>query len=176
MPSIITTWRSKSPRGQTAEQGQGQLELNVWLTVRLGCGRLLHGGSFLPSDIDIAPSTTGGARKEPSLYVTISAADGTSPWPANPSHLIEDFCWRCSPTLPCTLPRFGNGSERRDEVVEAALAHTVRNPTEAAYARSDLFERRRRLGRGVALRPTAEVGTVSLRVVAGRRATRSTLR
>ena len=31
------------------------------------------------------------------------------------------------------------------EVVEAALAHTVRNPTEAAYARSDLFERRCRL-------------------------------
>ena len=31
------------------------------------------------------------------------------------------------------------------EVVEAALAHTVQNPTEAAYERSDLFERRRRL-------------------------------
>ena len=31
------------------------------------------------------------------------------------------------------------------EVVEAALAHTVQNHTEAAYARSDLFERRRRL-------------------------------
>ena len=31
------------------------------------------------------------------------------------------------------------------EVVEAALAHTVQNPTEAAYARSDLFERRSRL-------------------------------
>ena len=31
------------------------------------------------------------------------------------------------------------------EVVEAALAHTVRNPTEATYARSDLFARRRRL-------------------------------
>ena len=31
------------------------------------------------------------------------------------------------------------------EVVEAALAHTVRNPTEAAYARSDLFARRRGL-------------------------------
>ncbi len=30
-------------------------------------------------------------------------------------------------------------------MVEAALAHTVRNPTEAAYARSDLFQRRRRL-------------------------------
>ena len=31
------------------------------------------------------------------------------------------------------------------EVVEVPLAHTVRNPTAAAYARSDLFERRRRL-------------------------------
>ena len=31
------------------------------------------------------------------------------------------------------------------EVVEAALAHRVQNPVEAAYARSDLFERRRRL-------------------------------
>ena len=30
------------------------------------------------------------------------------------------------------------------EVVEAALAHRVQNPVEAAYARSDLFERRRR--------------------------------
>ena len=29
------------------------------------------------------------------------------------------------------------------EVVEAALAHAVRNKVEAAYARSDLFERRR---------------------------------
>ena len=31
------------------------------------------------------------------------------------------------------------------EVVEAALAHVVHNKVEAAYARSDLFERRRRL-------------------------------
>ena len=30
-------------------------------------------------------------------------------------------------------------------MVEAALAHTVRDQTEAAYARSDLFERRRYL-------------------------------
>ena len=39
-------------------------------------------------------------------------------------------------------------SERTDhprEVIEAALAHVVRNQTEAAYARSDLFEKRRRL-------------------------------
>ena len=31
------------------------------------------------------------------------------------------------------------------EVIEAALAHVVQNKAEAAYARSDLFERRRRL-------------------------------
>ena len=31
------------------------------------------------------------------------------------------------------------------EVIEAALAHVVRNRVEAAYARSDLFERRRLL-------------------------------
>ena len=31
------------------------------------------------------------------------------------------------------------------EVVEAALAHVVQNQVEAAYARSDLFERRRKL-------------------------------
>ena len=31
------------------------------------------------------------------------------------------------------------------EVIEAALAHVVGNRVEASYARSDLFERRRRL-------------------------------
>ena len=39
-------------------------------------------------------------------------------------------------------------AERTDhprEVIEAALAHVVQNQVEAAYARSDLFERRRRL-------------------------------
>ena len=36
-------------------------------------------------------------------------------------------------------------TEHRREVIEAALAHVVQNKVEAAYARSDLFERRRRL-------------------------------
>ena len=31
------------------------------------------------------------------------------------------------------------------EVIEVALAHVIQNKVEAAYARSDLFERRRRL-------------------------------
>ena len=37
---------------------------------------------------------------------------------------------------------FRNVSTRSDQ---AQLAHVVKNQTEAAYARSDLFERRRRL-------------------------------
>ena len=39
---------------------------------------------------------------------------------------------------------FPNGCRRiiPREVIEAALAHVVRNRVEAAYARSDLFERR----------------------------------
>ena len=36
-------------------------------------------------------------------------------------------------------------TEHRHEVIEAALAHVVGNKVEVAYARSDLFERRRRL-------------------------------
>ena len=36
-------------------------------------------------------------------------------------------------------------TDHRRAVIKAALAHVVRNQAEAAYARSDLFERRRRL-------------------------------
>ena len=42
-------------------------------------------------------------------------------------------------------PAAGGARDHPREVVEAALAHAVRNPGEAAYARSDLFARRRRL-------------------------------
>ena len=41
------------------------------------------------------------------------------------------------------LPRGVLGTDYPREVIEAALAHVVRNRVEAAYARSDLFERRR---------------------------------
>ena len=37
----------------------------------------------------------------------------------------------------------GEQTDHPREVIEAALAHVVRNRVEAAYARSDLFERRR---------------------------------
>ena len=36
-------------------------------------------------------------------------------------------------------------TEHPREVAEAAFAHKVRNPIEAAYRRTDLFERRRQL-------------------------------
>ena len=39
----------------------------------------------------------------------------------------------------------GEETDHPREVIEAALAHVVRNKVEAAYARSDLFERRRTL-------------------------------
>ncbi len=39
----------------------------------------------------------------------------------------------------------GEETDHPREVIEAALAHVVRNRVEAAYARSDLFERRRGL-------------------------------
>ena len=57
-----------------------------------------------------------------------------------------------NPSFPVAVPH-GFRSSFRDwaaeetnhprEVIEAALAHVVRNKVEAAYARSDLFERRR---------------------------------
>ena len=37
----------------------------------------------------------------------------------------------------------GEETDHPREVIEAALAHVVRNRVEAAYARSDLFGRRR---------------------------------
>ena len=41
--------------------------------------------------------------------------------------------------------RSGTGRPRRRITVEVTLTHVVRHKVEAAYARSDLFERRREL-------------------------------
>ena len=57
--------------------------------------------------------------------------------------------------IPATVHGFGsslrdwvaNQTETPSAVPEAALAHSVGNPTDAAYMRSDLFERRRELMR-----------------------------
>ena len=49
------------------------------------------------------------------------------------------------------------------EVVEAALAHVVGNQTEAAYARSDLFERRRLMDEWASYLPSSptSIGSAS---------------
>ena len=68
---------------------------------------------------------------------------------------MTSSCGGCCASLglqPCrtvSAPASGTGAgEETDhprEVIEAALAHVVRNRVEAAYARSDLFERQRTL-------------------------------
>ena len=47
--------------------------------------------------------------------------------------------------FPLQLPRLGVGADGPPARGDRALAHVVRNQTEAAYARSDLFERRGRV-------------------------------
>ena len=48
--------------------------------------------------------------------------------------------------LPLDLPRLGRGDAGDPrEVIEAALAHRLKDKAEAAYARGDLFTKRRRL-------------------------------
>ena len=50
------------------------------------------------------------------------------------------------PRLPAVVPGLGGGeTDHPRAVIEAALAHVVPNTVEAAYARPDLFERRRLL-------------------------------
>ena len=74
-----------------------------------------------------------GARQAAQEHGAVGAAQG-------PRHR------RGAARFPFELPRLGGGeTDHPREVVEAALAHAVRNQTEAAYARSDLFARRRRL-------------------------------
>ena len=59
----------------------------------------------------------------------------------------------------------GERSRAPREVAEAALAHTIKNKAEAAYARSDLFEKRRDLMESWAryLNPTAAAKVVAIR-------------
>ena len=66
---------------------------------------------------------------------------------------MTSSCGGCCANLGIAAVPHGFRSSFRDwaaeetdhprEVIEAALAHVVRNRVEAAYARSDLFERRR---------------------------------
>ena len=116
-------------------------------------------------DVGAGPGVEGASRRR--------ALGGRDPAPTSPARVRRTRrCRRRSsggasrPRIGCAFSRLlqnlkiaavphGFRSSFRDwaaeetnhprEVVEAALAHAVGNRTEAAYARSDLFERRRRL-------------------------------
>ena len=77
-----------------------------------------------------------GATTVPQASNTRSTRLVRSPIPAR----ITKTRRRPEPTDSITM-----SMRSRDDRLEAALAHVVRNPVEAAYMRSDLFERRRRL-------------------------------
>ena len=71
-------------------------------------------------------SVGGGARQRPLLPGRVSTRSCTGPWPS-----FRDYA--------------AGRTHAPHAVMEAALEHLVRNKAEAAYARSDLFEKRRAL-------------------------------
>ena len=110
------------------------------------------------------------AVHEPMLHAVIQAGDDLAPSVAVWRPLILSVSWILAPRggestemrlrqrlhqNDIAAVRHGFRSSFRDqaaeetdhprEVAEAALAHKVRNQVEAAYRRTDLFERRRRL-------------------------------
>ena len=89
----------------------------------LGEARTLGGGGGL-----VFPSSEGRPLSGSTLS-TLLRGLRTAAVPHGFRSSFRDWCGECS-----TAPR---------EVAEAALAHVVRDKVEAAYARSDLFERRR---------------------------------
>ena len=82
-----------------------------------------------------------------------SQSTGVHPWGGRPLHdsqlrrLLRELGVAAVPHGFCSSFRdwAGEETDHPREVIEAALAHVVRNRVEAAYARSDLFERRRTL-------------------------------
>ena len=118
-----------------AERMKGNREHRVPLCPRalhlLGAARVVESWRPGPSDGALVfPTPRGGRLKDEALSKVLRELE----IPAVPHGFRSSFRdWAAEET---NHPR---------EVVEAALAHAVRNRTEAAYARSDLFDRRRKL-------------------------------
>ena len=77
----------------------------------------------------VFPSTGGAELSQMALLRTMRRLGEAAATPHGMRSAFRDWC--------------GEQSDAPHAVIEAALAHVVRNKTEAAYARSDLFERRR---------------------------------
>jgi len=112
-----------------SERMKAQREHRVPLCGR--AGEILHEAKSLGSDGGLVfPSVRGKALSDMTLSKLVKE-QGIAAVPHGFRSSFRD--WAAERT---NHPR---------EVIEAALAHVVGNQTEAAYARSDLFERRRRL-------------------------------
>ena len=109
-------------------------------------------------------------RCRPSPTARLELLDTNTGLPAGPLYLLGVIPLIQQRPLP---PGFrstfrdwaGEETDHPREVFEAALAHVVRNRVEAAYARSDLFERRRVLmddwARYLAQGPEQDGSTIS---------------
>ena len=114
------------PATRTKSKREHRVPLSRRATEILAAARKLHGGRSAL----VFPGQSGGRIGETRLSRLLKVHKVE----AVPHGFRSSFRdWAAEETMH---PR---------EVIEAALAHVVTNQTEAAYARSDLFERRRRL-------------------------------
>jgi len=161
--AILTVARSGEVRG--AKWSEIDLEAKVWTIP----GERIKAGKEHRVPLADAALTLLGEAGEPD--------DLLFPSPSRPGAMLSDM------TLAAVLKRMGRGditvhgfrSTFRDwageatghprEVIEAALAHRLKDKAEAAYARGDLFTKRRRLMEDWAAylaRPPAEVHDIPL--------------
>ena len=80
-----------------------------------------------------------------SVWRTFLTAASKPPWRSRVSQSVSGMAWRrtAASGAACFRDWGAEATDHPREVIEAALAHLVRNRVKAAYARSGLFERRR---------------------------------
>ena len=110
-----------------AERMKAQRERRVPLSPK-AVDLLAEAGGFQPGEL-VFPSATGRPMSDATLSKLIREL-GIDAVPHGFRSSFRDWC--------------GETGQPR-ELAEAALAHTIRNKAEAAYARTDLLERRRAL-------------------------------
>ena len=118
------TWTIPAKRMKTTREHRVPLSSRA-LEVLVSAGGLDNGSGF------IFPSSISGKQLSSSVHLKLLRELGISAVPHGFRSSFRD--WAAELT------------DAPHAVMEASLAHTVPNATEAAYARSDLFDRRRRL-------------------------------
>lgn len=161
--AILTAARSGEVRGMTWDEIN--LKTEVWtVPAERMKARREHRVPLSPPALLILKEAAAGAANaaEGALVFPgshVGRADKTKPTPALSDMTLTAVLRRMAqadpPAAPAGLTAHGFRSTFRDwcgeqtsfprEVAEAALAHAVANKVEAAYARGDLFDKRRRL-------------------------------